>query len=196
MELRVGSTDVESAEGTNWVLLTHARTCVSTLVAKLILIFKYYDDVCLQSEKRINCKIHLKFRSHKSVFVTVDAAIASSSAPSFLCHRFPHYVCRHEPCDVPSCFKHSTVIAVPKEPHHHRVERLQVRCPDVCRCELLRDRRSTTWRTSKDPLLDPLKFAHRANGLVDHQRNALDPPTPRLPRDIWMDPVCGLQLSV
>lgn len=73
------------------------------------------DDVCLQSEPLIVSKTHLKFKTYKSFFVTMDAVVASSSAPSFLYHSFPHYVCRHELCDVPSCFNHFTVIAVPME---------------------------------------------------------------------------------
>lgn len=59
---------------------------------------------------------HIWSWRHTSLFfVTMDALVASSSAPSFLCHSFPHCVCRHELCDVPSCFKHLTVIAVPME---------------------------------------------------------------------------------
>lgn len=112
VEVRVGSTDVESAEGTNWILYTYTRTCVSTLVAKL----KYYDDVYLQSEKLIISKNTFEVQVIQVFLVTVDAVIASSPAPSFLYHWFPHSACRREPCDVPSCFKHSTVIAVPKEP--------------------------------------------------------------------------------
>lgn len=59
---------------------------------------------------------HIWSSRHTSLFfVTMDALVASSSAPSFLYHSFPHYVCRHELCDVPSCFKHFTDIAVPME---------------------------------------------------------------------------------
>lgn len=35
------------------------------------------------------------------------------------------------------------------------------------RCGILRDRRCIAWRNIKGPLLDPLKFAHQANRLVD-----------------------------
>ncbi|KAI2645561.1 RNA-directed DNA polymerase from mobile element jockey [Labeo rohita] len=60
-----------------------------------------------------------------------------------------------ELCEVPSCFKRSTIIPVPKK---HKITGLN-------------DHRPVALMTSPDPILDPLQFAYRANRSVDDAVN-------------------------
>ncbi len=73
-----------------------------------------------------------------------------------------------ELCEVPSCFKRSTIIPVPKKPKITGLNDYRTCGSNVCGHEII-------WKAylkaSTGPLLDPLQFAYRANRSVDHAVN-------------------------
>lgn len=66
-------------------------------------------DAILQREERL-APLAVSRRRHRQFNIKFLLVL------SFQHHSFPHYVNTHETSEVPSCFKHSTVTAVPKEP--------------------------------------------------------------------------------
>ncbi len=91
-----------------------------------------------------------------------------------------------ELCEVPSCFKRSTIIPVPKTP---KITSLNDYRPEALTSVAMKSFERLVLAYLKDitgPLLDPLQFAYRANRSVDDAVN--------IRRDLCEDPVCGLQL--
>ncbi len=102
-------------------------------------------------------------------------------------------------CEVPSCFKCSIVMPVPKKPS---ITGLNDYRPFILT--------SVIMTSLKRLVLTHLKLHHRplagppavclpdkqVSGWCSQHGTALHPATPRLSRDICEDPVCGLQLSV
>ncbi len=102
-----------------------------------------------------------------------------------------------ELCEVPSCFKRSTIIPVPKKPKitglndYRPVALTSVAMKSFERLVL------AYLKASTGPLLDPLQFAYRAKRSVDdacQHGTALHPATSGQTRDLCEDPVCRLQL--
>ncbi len=100
-----------------------------------------------------------------------------------------------EQCEVPSCFKCSTIIPVPKKP---KITRLNYYRPAAVTSVVMKsfERLVLAYlKASTGPLLDPLQFAYRANSYVDDAVN-----TECISScSIWTDqgyknPVCRLQL--
>ncbi|KAL0153467.1 hypothetical protein M9458_051234, partial [Cirrhinus mrigala] len=76
-----------------------------------------------------------------------------------------------ELCEVPSCFKHSTIIPVPKNP---KITGLNDYRPVVLTSVIMKSLEKLVLAYLKDitgPLLEPLQFAYRANRSVDDAVN-------------------------
>ncbi|KAL0151881.1 hypothetical protein M9458_052882 [Cirrhinus mrigala] len=76
-----------------------------------------------------------------------------------------------ELCEVPSCFKHSTIIPVPKKP---KITGLNDYRPVALTSVIMKSLEKLVLAYLKDitgPLLDPLQFAYRANRSVDDAVN-------------------------
>ncbi len=76
-----------------------------------------------------------------------------------------------ELCEVPACFKHSTIIPVPKKP---KITRLNDHRPVALTSVVMKSFEKLVLAYLKDitgPLLDPLQFAYRANRSVDDAVN-------------------------
>ncbi|KAL0153349.1 hypothetical protein M9458_051345 [Cirrhinus mrigala] len=76
-----------------------------------------------------------------------------------------------ELCEVPSCFKHSTIIPVPKKP---KITGLNDYRPVALMSVIMKSLEKLVLAYLKDitgPLLDPLQFAYRANRSVDDAVN-------------------------
>ncbi len=75
-----------------------------------------------------------------------------------------------ELCEVPSCFKRSTIIPVPKKP---KITGLNDYRPVALTSVAMKsfERLVLAYLTSTGPLLDPLQFAYRANRSVDDAVN-------------------------
>ncbi|KAI2665131.1 RNA-directed DNA polymerase from mobile element jockey [Labeo rohita] len=76
-----------------------------------------------------------------------------------------------ELCEVPSCFKHSTIIPVPKKP---KITGLDDYRPAALTSVIMKSLEKLVLAYLKDitgPLLDPLQFAYRANRSVDDAVN-------------------------
>ncbi len=76
-----------------------------------------------------------------------------------------------ERCEVPSCFKRSTIIPVPKKP---KITGLNVYRPVALTSVVMKSFERLVLAHLKDftgPLLDPLQFAYRANRSVDDAVN-------------------------
>ncbi len=101
-----------------------------------------------------------------------------------------------ELCEVPSCFKRSTIIPVPKKPKI-RPTWLQTCCFNVCGDEVIWEARvgppeGHYWTLAGPPAVClPSK---QVCGWCSQHGIALHPPTSGQTRDLCKDPVCGLQL--
>ncbi len=76
-----------------------------------------------------------------------------------------------ELCEVPLCFKHSTIFPVPKKP---KITRLNDYRPVALTSVVMKSFEKLVLAYLKDitgPLLDPLQFAYRANRSVDDAVN-------------------------
>ncbi len=104
-----------------------------------------------------------------------------------------------ELCKVPSCFKHSTIIPIPKKskitgPNDYR--------PVALMSVVMKSFEKLVLAHLKDitgPSLDPLQFAYRANRFVERcsqHVTVLCAATSRQTRGLCEDPVCGLQLGL
>lgn len=106
-----------------------------------------------------------------------------------------------ELCEVPSCFKHSTIILAPEK---HSTTGLNDYSPMILMSVVMKSFEGLVLTNMKDiigPLLDICSLPNRQTGQRMMQsiwavNMALHPATAQLHRDIGEDPVCGLQLSV
>ncbi len=98
-----------------------------------------------------------------------------------------------ELCEVPSCFKCSTIIPIPKK---FKITGLNDYRPVALTSVVMKSFEKLVLAHLKDitgPLLDPLQFAYRANS---QHGTALCSATYRQTRGLCEDPVCGLQLGL
>ena len=100
-------------------------------------------------------------------------------------------------CEFPSCFRHSTIIPVPKKPS---ISGLNDYRPIALTSVVMKIFERLVLTHLKDitgPLFHPPQFADckQVSEACSQHGTALHPPTPQLPRDLCKDPVGGLQLN-